>query len=85
MLYVFCSSLKECVPHFLEILVSLIADEYVKVAEGSRRALELFTSNASGQNLASLLIFSILNTVKAFYFVGQKFRRLKTTDIFVGT
>ena len=24
-------------------------------------------------------------TVKAFYFVGQKFRRLKTTDIFVGT
>jgi len=24
-------------------------------------------------------------TVKAFYFVGQKFRRLKMTDIFVGT
>jgi len=26
-----------------------------------------------------------ITTVKAFYFVGQKFRRLKTTDIFVGT
>jgi len=25
------------------------------------------------------------DTVKAFYFVGQKFRRLKTTDIFMGT
>jgi len=25
------------------------------------------------------------HTVKAFYFVGQKFRRLKTTDMFVGT
>ena len=25
------------------------------------------------------------HTVKAFYFVGQKFRCLKTTDIFVGT
>jgi len=28
---------------------------------------------------------AFLDTVKAFYFVGQKFRRLKTTDIFVGT
>ena len=24
-------------------------------------------------------------TVKAFYFMGQKFRRLKTTDILLGT
>ena len=27
----------------------------------------------------------LMITVKVFYFVGQKFRCLKTTDIFVGT
>ncbi|XP_052760793.1 TELO2-interacting protein 1 homolog [Mya arenaria] len=39
------NSLKECVPHFLEILVSLIGDDYAKVSEGSRHALELFSSS----------------------------------------
>jgi len=29
--------------------------------------------------------FNYLDTVKAFYFVGQKFRCLKTMDMFVGT
>ncbi|XP_052284808.1 TELO2-interacting protein 1 homolog [Dreissena polymorpha] len=41
------SSMKACVPHFLEILVSLISDDYSKVAEGSRHALELFSTSQS--------------------------------------
>ncbi|KAH3822473.1 hypothetical protein DPMN_124252 [Dreissena polymorpha] len=39
--------MKACVPHFLEILVSLISDDYSKVAEGSRHALELFSTSQS--------------------------------------
>lgn len=42
--------MKECVPYFLEILVSLICDDYPKVATESRRALDLFTqSQATNQ------------------------------------
>ena len=39
------SSMKDCVPHFLEMLVSLIADDFPKVATESRRALDLFTQS----------------------------------------
>lgn len=37
--------MKESVPTFLEILVSLIGDDYSKVASGSRHALNLFNQS----------------------------------------
>ncbi|XP_060595560.1 TELO2-interacting protein 1 homolog [Ruditapes philippinarum] len=41
-----CShSMKDSVPAFLEILVSLIGDDFTKVASGSRHALELFSQS----------------------------------------
>ncbi|XP_053379957.1 TELO2-interacting protein 1 homolog [Mercenaria mercenaria] len=39
------SSMKDSVPQFLEILVSLIGDDMAKVASGSRHALELFSQS----------------------------------------
>ncbi|KAL3861032.1 hypothetical protein ACJMK2_007123 [Sinanodonta woodiana] len=42
-------SLKESVPQFLEILVSLIGDQYTNVAAESRRALELFNQSQTGE------------------------------------
>jgi hypothetical protein len=37
--------MKDSVPAFLEILVSLIGDDFTKVASGSRHALELFSQS----------------------------------------
>lgn len=37
--------MKDCVPHFLEILVSLVGDDFPKVSCESRRALNLFSES----------------------------------------
>ena len=49
------SSMKASVPMFLEILVGMIGDDYKKVAEGSRHALELFNQSQASQQQRQLV------------------------------
>ena len=48
-------SLKDCIPTILEVLVSLIGDEYSHVALYSRKVLELFSSTHLGHECRPLV------------------------------